>query len=79
MLDEHKVEQEPSTHAGETKYEGLRRGGGGEDMGGEGVSWRRRKRMEWVCPDGHQGVPGWTTGWETQHWQRGGDTNCRWA
>ena len=44
-------------------------GEGGEDMGGEGVSWRRRKRMEWVCPDGHQGVPGWTTGWETQHWQ----------
>ena len=67
MLDEHKVEQEPSTHAGETKYEGLRRWG--EDMGGEGVSGRRRKRMEWVGPDGHQGVPGWTTGWETQHWQ----------
>ena len=26
---EHKVEQEPSTHAGETKYEGLPREGGG--------------------------------------------------
>ena len=32
------MEQEPSTHAGETKYEGLRRGGGGYG--------RRRSELE---------------------------------
>ena len=62
------MEQEASTHAGETKYEGRRREGGG----------RRRGRIEWGC-GADTGVSPVEQGVVRRAWAKGGDPNCRWA
>ena len=73
------MEQEASTHAGETKYEGRRRGGEGgeENLEGEGMSWRRN-RIEWGCGT-DTGVSPDEQGVVRRALARGGDPNCRWA
>ena len=69
MLDEHKVEQEPSTHAGETKYEGRRRDGGRRGRGGYELEEKENRGKGCGRVAQTLGCPQMNKGWYKQRGQ----------